>query len=136
MRADPPVGPSEFPDEFHAGDLACHSGVARIGKLDQGNPLGQVQLVDEVGFALVLVDRASMGEEMRGRLVDSADQTAGRVLNDADWPAVGAAQASAGRQSLPGAEPPAGPAAQQAVSCHAVCELRSDRAESGQIVRS
>ena len=74
-----PVGALELADELDAGDLARHRGVAGVGQLDQRDPVRQVELGDQVCLALVRVDRAGMGEEVRRRLVDGADQPAGGV---------------------------------------------------------
>ena len=96
--AEPDVGLAacevpQLADDIDLGDLPGGGGVAGFGGVDERDSVGEVQLVDEEGLALVQVDGAGVSLRVRGGLVYGADEPSGGGLDDADRVGSGAAQA-------------------------------------------
>ena len=65
------------------GDVAGDRRPVRLGPPDQGDLLVEVQRGDQVGLALVHVDRTVVDGGVRGGAVDGAEQPAGALLDQA-----------------------------------------------------
>ncbi|GAA3052413.1 hypothetical protein GCM10020000_37400 [Streptomyces olivoverticillatus] len=113
-RAAPP---RDLGGDFQDGDgggVAGRCRVRRVGGLDQGHGLLQVEVVHEVGAALVQVDRALVDGGVGGGGVHGAQQPSGGGLHDLHGAAALAADVGeVGGALTAGPVPGGGPAAEQ-----------------------
>ena len=129
-----PAHAAALRDDVDVRDVAGLGGVAGVAGLDEGHPVGQVEPADQVGLALMEVDRAVVDVAVRGRLVHGADEAAGGLLDHAD----GAAEVTAdrdlpGRAAVPGVVPAGRPPAQLARRVEVGDRLRGRGAEEVQV---
>ena len=110
--APPPVLPLR--DHRDVGDLAGRGGVVDVAALEVGDPLLEVEALDEPGLTTVHVDRTLVGGAVGAAAVDRADHPPGVDLDQLhlaqpSGPDVG----EVGRAAAVGPVPGVGPAPQQ-----------------------
>ncbi|NJP74042.1 flp pilus-assembly TadE/G-like family protein [Streptomyces sp. C1-2] len=92
--AEAALAPGDLDVLLQYGDrrgVAGDGGVRRVGSLDQGDGVLQVERAHQVGAALVEVDRALVHTGVGGARVDRAEQPSGALLHDLHRPSALAA---------------------------------------------
>lgn len=136
--AQPALAPRDFDVRLQDGDRRGVAGdrrVGRVGLLDQGHRVLQVQGAHQVCAALVEVDRALVDGRVGGGLVDRAQEAAGAVLDDLDRAAAPAADVGeVGGAFAAGPVPGLRPAAEQLRGLQLRQQVRRRRAEEVQVL--
>ncbi len=132
--APAPGGVLPFAEHRDGGDLAGRGRVARVGTLEEGDPLLEVEPAHQPGLAAVEVDRAGVGGPVGPPTVHGADHAAGPGLEQLDGRPAGRPDVGeVGGRPPVGPEPAARPASQQAGLDQPVDHLSTRRTEEGEV---